>query len=314
MDAADEVSAPGDVDGHEDGHSNREAMSAMTPIPPACPCRSRRNPRGCFRRRTRLVALVLVYGESDREASARMAGARGGPGRRWGTGGAGRQCRSGALFRSIRRRFGSRRHRVRRRRGRRSTHPSHRAGWHGFHVRRRRVGLRRRDRRAGPVPHAVRPGDRCRGRALRRRHRQQPDPAHRARRRRHHAGRRGLEAGFRDGPGSLARFNGPIGVAVDADRPHHRRRHLQRSDPRHPPGWHGRDRRRHRRTRRCGRARTRSALRYAVRRGRGCRRQHIRRRYRQRRRSSDFSRWRCHDGWSAAAVRAAATDWDCRER
>ena len=30
MDGADEVSAPGDVDGHEDGHSNREAMSAMT--------------------------------------------------------------------------------------------------------------------------------------------------------------------------------------------------------------------------------------------------------------------------------------------
>ena len=62
-------------------------------------------------------------------------------------------------------------------------------------------------------------------------------------------------AGLQDGQGREARFNGPLGIAVDASGRRVRRRHVQRSDPRRRAGRHRpNDRRRHpvRHAKRCG--------------------------------------------------------------
>ena len=146
--------------------------------------------------------------------------------------------------------------------------------------------LRRWHGRRRALQHAVRPRDRSAGRALRRRHRQQRDSAHHARRPSSRRSPATAPPGSPTAPATQARFNGPIGVAVDAsgrvivaDTYNDRIRAIA------PDGTVD-DARRRREPGLLDRPGARGALRYAVRRRRRCVRQHSRRRHRQRRRSA----------------------------
>ena len=164
---------------------------------------------------------------------------------------------AGAVLRAIRRRDRAGRHDLRLRRGRlRRAFARLSPDGDGVHTGRRRAWLRRWRGRGGAFRHAV-----GAGRRRRRARSTSPTPATT----RSGASRLTERCSTLAGDGTAGRygrsrehaqFNGPIGVAVDRTGRVDRRRHLQRSHPRHR---HGRRRHRPSRAARIGRGRRRRA-------------------------------------------------------